>query len=159
MLYSLPKILFLAVFSVIFLLSSCSRESAACPEKANILKGIVVLEYSITGCLHQVGTTFVIKSETELEAMVAQNLLQTCSSTRIPNFDFDRYSLLGISMDGTGCDHYYSKKVVEKRLDKKYIYTLTPFTCGLCDIYHLATEWVLVPRLPDDYTVEFIVED
>ncbi|MDR1737671.1 MAG: hypothetical protein LBR66_02470 [Candidatus Symbiothrix sp.] len=42
---------------------------------------------------------------------------------------------------------------------KQYIYTINVVQCGNCESRDASMNWVLVPKIPDDYTVRFVVEN
>ena len=40
---------------------------------------------------------------------------------------------------------------------KKIVYTVTVHQCGGCEKNNTSWNWVLVPKIPEDYTIEFKV--
>lgn len=78
-------------------------------------------------------------------------------STYVP-IDFNQYTLLGKHASG-GCQVVFERNVTKDDVQKKYFYRIKVHQCGTCKKYMESMNWVLVPRIPDDYTVSFIVEE
>ncbi len=52
----------------------------------------------------------------------------------------------------------FVEKNVEKDLGKKkYAYTINVFHCGTCKRHWESMNWVLIPKIEDDFGVDFVV--
>jgi len=72
--------------------------------------------------------------------------------------DFSRYSVLGKYTDGD-CRVVFDRNVTKNVESKKYIYKIIVISCGSCEKLGISMNWVLIPKIEDDFFVEFIVED
>lgn len=82
-----------------------------------------------------------------------------CENESFPVIDFSEYALLGLWADGGGCSINYYRTVGDIQDEHKYIYTVTVQECGFCEMYGFSYNWVLVPKLPTGYTVDFQVKN
>jgi len=73
--------------------------------------------------------------------------------------DFTIYTVLGKKASGGGCGIIFVRDVSKNDILKKYVYTITVFQCGDCFKSGESMNWVLVPKIPEDYTVEFVVKE
>lgn len=73
-----------------------------------------------------------------------------------PEIDFTRYTLLGLYADG-GCEASFARKVTRDDSEDSFHYTVKVKDCGDCESLQVSYNWVLVPRLPDGWTVTFEV--
>jgi hypothetical protein len=75
----------------------------------------------------------------------------------VPSIDFRNYTLLGLSASG-GCEVKFIREV--KRLDDehRYHYKVTVKECGRCKKLGTSYNWVIVPKLPNNWTVSFEIE-
>jgi hypothetical protein len=72
------------------------------------------------------------------------------------NIDFSKYTILGYPILGGGRTSY-NKNVTKDVTNKKYIYTIDALECTYYRVASIATNCVLIPKIEDDYTVEFVV--
>ncbi|HEX8038260.1 MAG TPA: hypothetical protein VF490_03895 [Chryseosolibacter sp.] len=76
-----------------------------------------------------------------------------------PDIDFEKQTLLGMFGGGNNyCNVEYFRHVENDKAHARYIFTLTVNEKGFCKMairWHW--HWVLVPRLPESYEVEFKV--
>ena len=72
--------------------------------------------------------------------------------------DFTIYTVLGKRASSGGCKVRFVRDVKKNDISKKYIYTITVLQCGNCFSQDEIMNWVLVPKIPEDYTVEFVVK-
>ena len=72
-----------------------------------------------------------------------------------PAIDFTRHTLLGFYGEGQ-CSVKYIRKVERDEENKLYRYTLKIRSCGLCKKLAISYNWVIVPKLPLGWTVEFV---
>lgn len=119
--------------------------------------GIVSQELDIGGCfMEKEEDNYVIDDSTEyaaLKSAFSQSLF--CEESNFPSIDFEEYTLLGQWSDGGGCTINYYRSVADLSDSKEYLYTVTVQSCGFCEMYGFSYNWVLVPKLPIDYTVRF----
>ncbi|HON20432.1 MAG TPA: hypothetical protein PLW70_03765 [Bacteroidales bacterium] len=71
--------------------------------------------------------------------------------------DFSKYTVLGKYTNGGGCSVVYERNVSKNISNKKILYSITVHQCGYCDMYSECMNWVLVPKIPEDYTIEYKV--
>ena len=71
--------------------------------------------------------------------------------------DFSQYTVLGIYTDGS-CRIVYDRNVIKNIEMHKYIYKITVIHCGLCEELATSMNWVLIPKIENDFTIEFVVE-
>jgi len=76
-------------------------------------------------------------------------------ATFIP-IDFSKYTVLGKYADG-GCRVVFDRNVTKNIEKKKYTYTITVIECGTCKELELSMNWVLIPKIEDDFSVDFLV--
>jgi len=78
-----------------------------------------------------------------------------CDTANLPYIDFENYSLVSKFNCGSGCSAEYNRKIFEDIENRKIIYEISVTYYGLCDMLLGSRNWVLIPRIPDDYSVEF----
>ena len=71
--------------------------------------------------------------------------------------NFNQYTLLGKYASG-GCQVVYEREVSKIDVAKKCFYKIKVHQCGTCEKYSESMNWVLVSKIPKDYSVSFIVE-
>ena len=71
--------------------------------------------------------------------------------------DFSQYSVLGKYAD-EGCKVVFDRNVTKNVIQQKYIYKITVINCGTCKELATSMNWVLIPKIEDDFSVEFVVE-
>ncbi len=71
--------------------------------------------------------------------------------------DFSKYSVLEKGVNTGGCSVVFERNVSKNIKHKKILYTITVHQCGDCKKLNISWNWVLVPKIPEDYTVEFKV--
>lgn len=72
----------------------------------------------------------------------------------LPPVDFESNTLLGLMASGQ-CEVKYIREVEEMKGEKRYHYRVTIKSCGLCKMEVYSYNWVVVPKLPDGWTVSF----
>ncbi len=82
-----------------------------------------------------------------------------CDTAVIPNIDFDTFSLLGKYTSGGGCEVEYVRKVYNNINDKTIIYEIDVEYIGGCAMLITNRNWVLIPKLSNNYIVEFVVHE
>ena len=82
-----------------------------------------------------------------------------CDTAKLPNIDFNKYSLIGKYTSGGGCDVVYEREVFEYRMKNKIVYKIKVEYIDGCYMLITSMNWALIPRLKRNYDVEFIVEE
>lgn len=79
-----------------------------------------------------------------------------CDTVELPEINFNEKTLLGKYVGIVGfCDIDCKKKIEKIESAKKYVYTIEIDTAGMGHCGYVRMNWALVPKLPEDYTVEF----
>ena len=86
------------------------------------------------------------------------NLPEAGYSSTPPDIDFNEYSLLGFWATGQ-CETKFIREVLKNETDKKYTYKIKIKDCGTCKSERYDANLVLVPKIPDGFIVDFVLED
>ncbi len=143
------------LFFIFLFFLSCQEEND-CPTPQNINSGIIVSEANEAySCIVVNDRTkgYVITKKSDVDSIETLEWNEQCNSDTI---NFDNYSLLGHYASGT-CSVSFIRKVEKDEVNSKYIYTIKIQECGLCEKRNESMNWVLVPALPKNYGVEFII--
>ena len=87
---------------------------------------------------------------------IFQPYSSNCDSNNHPVIDFSTHTLLGNYRDGGGCSINFIRNLYEDIPNQKYIYDIKVEEEGLCLMLGFSMNWILVPKLPENYTVEFL---
>jgi hypothetical protein len=87
--------------------------------------------------------------------MSYEEFLATCNA--FPDVDFAQYSLLGVEAMGTGCQVAFEKHVYRDDESKTVHYEIQVIEEGACETVTYNRNLILVPRIPPDYRVEFLI--
>ena len=132
-----------------------------CEDNFDITGGIITSELELGTCFSDIGALdpeYVINDSTAFQLLgILPVNSPECMGMTLPTIDFNTQTLLGLYADGT-CNVGFDRIVLRDEDLKKYIYTVGINACGTCESLRFSMNWVLVPKLPADYTVEFIVE-
>jgi len=81
-----------------------------------------------------------------------------CDTATLINIDFNKYSLIGITTGYGACDTI-QRNILYDEKNRKIIYNIDikEYTGGCILIYILSLNLALIPKIPDDYKVEFTV--
>jgi len=148
------------IFILFFVATSCDNLKEKCnnmPEQI-IGTGLIIpnaLIPHINEFNHNYGNEgYIINCEEEnnFELSVSYDNEKT-----FENIDFVNYTVLGRHASGN-CQVIYKRNVSKNEVTKKYIYTILVVHCGYCKSRDASMNWVLVPKIENDFTVEFIVE-
>jgi len=71
--------------------------------------------------------------------------------------DFSKYSLLG-KLEYGDCSCVFQRNVSKNSEEKKYIYKIIVISCGSCKALCGDYNCVLIPKVEEDFCVEFVVE-
>ena len=89
--------------------------------------------------------------------MTYDAFLATCNV--FPDVDFSRHSILGYQATGSGCTVIFEKHVYRDDQNKQIMYELAVVEEGACEKAIHNRNLILVPRIPDDYSVAFSMSD
>ena len=147
---------FLLVISFLFLINTGCKKSILCDgEDKN--KGIIVSAPSILCFPDSAQDNYIIRDESTYRLMFnsSPTSLPTCS---LPTIDFNNFDLLGLPAEGSGCDIKYIRNVKRVENKQKYEYSVKVRTCGLCKMLGTSDNWILVPKIPEGWSISFEVE-
>ncbi len=156
---------FSSIILIAYLFTSCRK---GCFVKKDKNKGIIVSEYNFGECFNNFPLSGFIADELVVEddstfQLLAIDLRYNFTNrpeckTAVPNaIDFSMHTLLGKYATGQ-CGVDFIREVTEDVANHRYIYTIKVLECGLCKAARISMNWVLVPKLPQGYTVKFEVE-
>lgn len=121
-------------------------------------------EPMLGSCFYDANAEFdeaVFRSQDEYEAYaeaIRYSDDEKCADAQLPEMPFDQYTLLIAKTGGSGCSASYVRSVLKDDENKRIIYSVEAHYDGMCEMYIMNSNWVLVPKIPDDYTIEFQVE-
>ncbi len=148
------------IFGIALMISNISCVDD-CEDNFDTMGGIITSELELGVCFSDVGALepqYVINDSTAYQSLgILPVNTPECVGTILPEIDFNTQTLLGLYADGT-CNVGFDRIVIRDNDLKKYIYTVGVNACGICESLRFSMNWILVPKLPADYTVEFIVE-
>jgi len=157
-----PLFLALIIFGII---NSCSKSPACWGDDVN--KGIIEKYYNTHDfpmCIETYvneNEFIILKSSVELLGITdsnCYNLPEAGYSSYPPDIDFNEYTLLGFWTTGQ-CETKFIREVLKNETDKIYTYKIIVNECGTCKSLRYDANLVLVTKIPDDFMVDFILED
>lgn len=114
-------------------------------------------KYEMKNCVRMFGEgkQFVIKTEAEFRAAVRSDV---CLE-KLEKINYEKETLLGLSLYTGSCDVPDGLKYRVARDDakKRFVVFISYYEGGICRAYATYNAWLVVPKLPDDYTVKFEV--
>jgi hypothetical protein len=144
---------------------SCSKSPVCWGDDAN--NGIIEKCYDahdfpacVESCVNE-HENLIIRSAVELSSLTdsnCNNLPEAGYSASPPEIDFNEYSLLGFWATGQ-CETKFIREVIKNETDKKYTYRIKIKDCGTCKSERYDANLVLVPKISDGFTVDFVIED
>jgi hypothetical protein len=139
--------------AIAVLVTSCHHQEIIdlCGVQQDINVGLIEEVLDIR-CPYVEGETYVIEDQAAYEEIVG-----SCTEEELPAIDFDRHTLLGLTTGATGCDRYYWRSVYAQPGRQRYLYTVEITECGGCEPWVVRTHWVVVPKVPDEYDVKFLI--
>ena len=148
------------IFIIILSINACNKDDCGKLNSSN--SGIIISSFTPSNeCarLDEYNETYIIRTQQEYDSLKIINRNEdTCTVLKLNPVDFEKYSLLGFEGCGN-CQVAFRRKVTENASLKKYIFSLKVLECGDCKKLSCAWNWVLVPKLPDNWTVDFIEEE
>jgi len=144
------------IFLIIVVIYGCNK-SPKCWGKKVSSSGIIETEFNpCLNCniLTNPDSTYVINSDLEYQSL---SLLAHSNQTvcQFENINFNNYTLLGKSV-WASCKYKLKRNVTEDKPNNKYIYTIELKECGNCSDLTKIDNWVLVPKIPIGYAVDFV---
>lgn len=142
---------FAFVMMFVLLLPACRKSPRCWGEDKN--KGEIVESIPLGFCTfseNQLWDNAVIRTQAELDTALACN-------ASMPEIDFTKHSLLIAKAEGL-CVAKVIRKVTIDDDAKSCVYKIKIRSCGWCKVQTLHENAVLIPKIPEDYTVEFDVD-
>ncbi len=148
--------------SLIWLGNACTPEVSC--QSGDTIDGIIDSTYNLGMCYQYMeDTTYTISDIIDFQNLRGRmdSLFLSkntgCDTIILISPDFNKETLLGCFAEGSGCDASFHRTVFKDEAQKKYTYTIEIEDCGNCNYRIPSMNWVLVPKIPDSYTVEFKV--
>lgn len=135
--------------SVLVLISACGKSPFCWGDDKD--KGIIEEKLSVM-CFPHTGKEFVITNDSKFRQLFYPD---TCKQISI---DFNKYTLLGLYASG-GCTMKIKREVIRDEDKKEYFYKVIARDCGMCKKMTFDYNFVLVPKLPKDWTVRFELKE
>ena len=79
----------------------------------------------------------------------------SCKDIARPVINFSEKTLIGKSVGVSGCGASFDKNVYKDTKNKKIIYEIKARGSGFCMGWFESYNWILIPKIPEDYKVEF----
>lgn len=145
------------VLAVAFI--SCNKNNNCPDSEKHTNSGIIFSDASAENRCVSVKEqgNYVITNQIDYEEIELIEWIDTCKSKKLNPIDFTNYTLLGMFARGR-CRVNFEREVISDSNNQKYIYTIKVNECGNCETNYEHMNWVLVPKLPDNWTVEFILK-
>lgn len=141
-------------FLFILIVISCKKDEEECTsEEKN--SGIIVNSVSFGDCddsFAPYSKFYVINDDIILDTLMVW--VPDCSK---PEIDFEQQTLLGLYTYGA-CTASFFRNVEMDSTNTQYIYTVKVESCGSCNYAVINMNWVVVPKLPNEWGVSFIWE-
>ncbi len=80
-----------------------------------------------------------------------------CVDYEFPVINFSQKTLLGRTITGGGCTSEVKKDVLRNDYEQTVIYSITTIFTGTCERAITDNNFILVPKIPEDYTIKFEV--
>lgn len=119
----------------------------------NKIKGEIIESISFPICSLQPGLNdgeYIIRDSSDLA------IFEDCLPDDF-EIDFNEVSILG-RPTGFQCKAKFIREVSIDNSNKKYIYSITIKECGTCKSMGFTDNFVIVPAIPEDYSVSFDIE-
>lgn len=98
----------------------------------------------------------VISQDSAYQALFFQNNAYThCDSLNFESVDFEQHSVLSMAVSGSGCSRSFCLSVLDDSATQQYRFIARVIECGGCEPLEIVRYWVVVPKIPADYTVSF----
>lgn len=102
---------------------------------------------------------FVVNTEAEYQDLINyKSTSSRCTNFVLPAIDFSKKTLLGKYTSGGGCSIDFAKKVYKDDSNRKVKYVIDVIEQGACEKLGFSSNWILIPKIPSNYIVEFQVK-
>ena len=102
---------------------------------------------------------FVINSQEEYEMLLKYvSGSPTCENFVLPSIDFSQSTLLGKYTYGSGCSVTFERHVYIDDANRQIIYSITVIEEGNCEMLGMSMNWIIIPKVPQGYSVVFEVQ-
>lgn len=142
-------------------LYSCYVDNEVCPSCESDQGIIVSFEAGpVSDCeslQYRQSDNFVIEDDSSYQALFASvaNNVYDCDSLGLKAVDFTQHSVMSMAVSGSGCSRSYCVTVEDDPSIRQYNFISRVVECGGCEPLEVVRFWVVVPKLPDDYSVSF----
>ena len=147
----MTKTTLITALTLLTILTSCSKGPKCWGDDKN--KGDIEDNFEMPDCYGADISTdhnYVIRSSDDLDT------LDNCTRDPFP-VDFTQHSIIGQVVSGQ-CNIKVIRDLTIDDNNKEYVYTVTVKECGLCKKEGIDDQLVLVPAIPNDYTIRFDVK-
>ncbi len=127
---------------------------SACGKPAGFKK-VKDAEVLTAGCVvanYQDGDQWIINSNEELTTIIGD---EVCTDM---NVDFTTHTLLGQAASGSGCNIGFDRVLYRDKDECIYRYIVTVQESGACEKLGFSMNWLTVPKIEADCTIEFEVK-
>ena len=101
---------------------------------------------------------FVINSDAKYSKLLEyRSSSPGCENFELPEIDFSKKTLLGKFAWGVGCSIDFEREVIRDEPNKTIVYSIKVVEEGLCEMAGSSMNWILIPKVPSDYSIEFEV--
>lgn len=141
------------LFGCCFLLwTGCNKDNLI------VIEGLSTI--NIANCMVLPQQDFVVSDTASYNALLAQRLnTSECNSYQLPPIDFSQKTLLGKQTTLQGCSGSYTYNILANPEKRVYHYQIKAVAAGNCHDEIKNMNWITIPRLPDNYTVQFDIVD
>lgn len=142
-------------------LSGCYVDSAICPDCESDPGIIISFEAGPSGdcesLQYRQTDNFVIQDDSSYQAILSTtaNSYNGCDSLSLKAVDFDQHSVMSMAVSGSGCSRTFCVTVEDDPTTRQYNFISRVVECGGCEPLEVVRFWVVVPKIPDDYSVSF----
>ncbi|MEZ4888949.1 MAG: hypothetical protein R3E32_29755 [Chitinophagales bacterium] len=142
------KIYFFYILFLLMTVASCKKENLI------IIEGVESISFD---CLTSINEHQIINDSEAYKLFLDtyRNNSQNCLTYISPSIDFTEKTLLGQYIEVTACNVSSISEVFADPSQKRYIYQLQVNLEGTCETRFERLVWIVVPKLPDNYTVAF----
>lgn len=102
---------------------------------------------------------FVVNNDADYQRLLEyKSSSSQCASFILPQIDFSQKTLLGRYASGSGCSVDFIRTINKDDSRKKIVYAINVKKDGLCEKLGFSMNWILIPKIPSNYTVEFQIK-
>jgi len=145
------KLISINILLLLLLVNSCSKNPKCSGEDKNL--GLIKSSFTIP-CFPKTGqNTFIIDNDSNFTKTFTDTLIGYIPCD-LPIIDFNSNTLLGLYAEGQ-CEVKFIRNVTLSNDECQYFYKINVNECGSCKKLDCSYNWVIVPKLPDGWTVVF----